>query len=154
MLPPGVKTLIVIRRQRDPVTRVHEAKRLLEYLLGTVTEGVRGPDGGEAGVGDRVRAVEGRFSDVRDVMWALGVRNRLEHPSHQDAGPSRAEIERAAGHLVRAIEEIAPHVGREFARAAGYRGRMARESRREDGKPGKSLARVGLLRRIRGVLGR
>ena len=123
MLPPGVKTLKAIRRQRDPVTRVHEAKRLLEYLLDAMTPGLTDGRGREAFLGDMVRAQEGCFSNVRDVMFAIGVRNRLDHPSVREAPPREDEIERAGWHLVRAIEEILPHAPKELARDAGYRRR-------------------------------
>ena len=121
MLPPGVKTLKAIRRQRDPVTRVHEAKRLLEYLLDAMTPGLTDGRGREAFLGDMVRAQEGCFSNVRDVMFAIGVRNRLDHPSVREEPPKADEIERAGWHLVRAVEEVLPHAPREVAREAGYR---------------------------------
>lgn len=121
MLPPGVKTLKTIGRQRDPITRVHEAKRLLEYLLDAMTPGLTDSQGREAFLGDMVRAQERHFSNVRDVMFAIGVRNRLDHPSVREEPPSAAEIERAGRHLLRAIEEILPHAPREPAQDAGYR---------------------------------
>ena len=121
MLPPGVKTLKAIRRRRDPITRVHEAKRLLEYLLDAMSPGLTDGRGREAFLGDMVRAQEEHFSNVRDVMFAIGVRNRLDHPSVREEPPKPDEIERAGWHLVRAIEEILPHAPRELAREAGYR---------------------------------
>lgn len=120
-LPPGVKALKAVRAQRDPVTRVHEAKRLLEYLLDAMTPGLTDGRGREAFLGDMVRAQEGCFSNVRDVMFAIGVRNRLDHPSVREEPPASDEIERAGDHLVRAIEEVLPHAPKELARAVGYR---------------------------------
>ncbi len=122
MLPPGVKKLSQIKQQKDPITRVHEAKRLLEYLLDAMTPGLTDQHGREAFLGDRVREVEKHFSDVRDVMFAIGVRNKLDHPSADEEPPTADEIERAGLHLLRAIEDILPHAPERLAAAVGYRG--------------------------------
>ncbi|MDQ7014684.1 MAG: hypothetical protein Q9O74_12445 [Planctomycetota bacterium] len=134
MLPPGVKKVSQIKQQKDPITRVHEAKRLLEYLLDAMTPGLTDQHGREAFLGDRVREVEKHFSDVRDVMFAIGVRNKLDHPSVGEQPPAADEIERAGLHLIRAIEDILPHAPTKLATAAGYR-KPAKKKPTKKGSP-------------------
>ncbi|MCA9287891.1 MAG: hypothetical protein KDA05_04855 [Phycisphaerales bacterium] len=118
-LPPGVKTLAQVRKQADPITRVHEAKRLLEFLLVESLPDLEGPDGRDPFLSDYARARESCFSSIRDVMWAIGVRNRLDHPKRGDEPLRPEEIERAGEHLVRAVEDFLPHAPDGVATAAG-----------------------------------
>lgn len=118
MLPAGVKRLDQVKGLADPIARVHDAKRLLEFVLVEMTPDLRGQEGRDVFLSDRVRHLEARFSKVADVMFAIGVRNRLDHPRRGDEPLRADEIERAGQHLIRAIEEVLPHAPGAVAGAA------------------------------------
>lgn len=137
-LPPGVKTLAQVRKQADPITRVHEAKRLLEFLLAESLPDLEGPDGRDPFLSDYAKACESCFSNIRDVMWAIGVRNRLDHPKRGDEPLRPEEIERAGNHLIRAIEDFLPHAPDAVATAAGQQAKPKAEPKPKTASKGKA----------------
>jgi len=117
MLPPGKYPLPVIRREKDPVRKVTDSATLLEYLLTSIQPELKRNDGKPLMLGDRVQSYEHLFTDVRDVNFALGVRNFLVHADADRGHPSMPqEIERAADHLLRAIDDVLPYVPPDIAR--------------------------------------
>ena len=118
LLPPGVNSLQAVKQQSDPIRRVHEAKRLLEYVLAVMVPNLKDSAGRDAAVSDRVRHFERHFSKIADIMFAIGVRNQLDHPK-PGSGPTAEEIKRAGEHLIKAIEEILPHAPKSIKADAG-----------------------------------
>ena len=64
---------------------------------------------------------EDRFTNVRLVNWALGVRNTLAHPGEDKRQYTPTEIQNAASHLVQAVKDLLPYTTPEVA--ARIRGR-------------------------------
>ena len=86
-LPPGVKSLTEIRKNTNSIQRVREAKRLLEFLLNAMVPTLQRRDGSDAFIGDRVQHLAEHFSNIADVMFAIGIRNKLDHPKVSEAPP-------------------------------------------------------------------
>ena len=121
MLPRGVETLKHIRAEPDAFERLLTAKRTLEYLVEPLTRDLKRENGSDAFLSDRLLYLKDRFASVADLMFAMGVRNKLDHPSPAEMPPSDDEIARAAGYLFGAIKVILPHAPLEVAVEVGLK---------------------------------
>ena len=97
-----MKTIRDVRDTVDPGAKVIYAACLLEYVLQNSA-----PNYTDATLGELVQTSD-TFNDRsrRDINFALGLRNRIAHPSLDDSVPSDRELLRAANHLLTGVEAI------------------------------------------------
>src|SRR5437868_6333702 len=107
MLPLGVYPVTRIAQEKNPAARVIQLVSLLEYLLSFVSPGLIGKDGKPVTIGEYVDANRGLFPTPANVFFGIGVRNNIVNAKATDA--TEEEIQRAAGYLFQAIQEIRAH---------------------------------------------
>lgn len=118
-LPPGKKPLREIEQQADASERVIDLTIVIDYALAAL-------DPPEAPAkplspSDRMKRHAAWFSSIKDLMFAVGVRNDLVHAkSAAQRLPTDSEIKRAAKILRNGLLEILPRIpadlGREIIR--------------------------------------
>lgn len=117
-LPLGKKPLPVIRRLNDPVDRIEDYAKLLEWLL-VIHVSAGEPDEQLEFLGAHVQRHANKFSDIQFVNAAIGIYNDIKHakPAKDRPPPTEAQIEGAAENLEAAILEILPYVPEPVQRA-------------------------------------
>jgi hypothetical protein len=111
-LPPGKKPLRLVEQQSRAEDRVVDLVVLLDYALAALEGGAEtAGQGGRklASPSERVKRHAERFQSLPDVLFAIGVRNDLVHPtSRGERVPTAAETKRAAKALRRALVDLLP----------------------------------------------
>lgn len=110
-LPLGKKPLPVIRRVNDPIDRIEDYAKLLEWLL-VIHVSAGEPDEQLEFLGAHVQRHAHKFSNIQFVNAAIGVYNDIKHakPAKGRPPPTEAQIEGAASNLETAVLEILPYV--------------------------------------------
>jgi hypothetical protein len=138
-LPPGKKPLREIEQQADAAARVIDLTILLDFALASLDpKTIDRP----LAPSDRIKRHSEWFASLKDLMFAVGVRNDLVHAKSAAARtPTAAEIKRAAKILRAGLLEALPHVDGELARAIVEDSHADQDrSRRAKPKPRKATA--------------
>ena len=109
MLPPGIHPIAEIEQEHSPENQVTKLVSLLMYLLTKINPNVTSQDGQTVKTRERIEANTHLFTSVPDILLAIRVRNTIIHPEDRDTPPTAAEINRAAKHLMNAVNEIRDH---------------------------------------------
>ncbi len=117
-LPLGKKPLPVIQRVADPVDRIEDFAKLLEWLLVIHVPGADEAEG-LGYLGEHVQRHADKFSNIRFVNAAIGIYNDIKHakPVKDRPPPTKVQIEGAAKNLEQAVLEILPYVPEPVRRA-------------------------------------
>ena len=111
MIPDTVRSLAEIRQMPGQDERLIHAVSLLDFLLAVSTRFGRG---GFETLGAAVNRHEDMFTEIANLNFALGVRNKIAHPRPENAGDPDlypVAVQRAAGYVLDAIErDIAQYV--------------------------------------------
>jgi hypothetical protein len=106
MLPPNFLTIPQIQHERHAGSKLIHLTALLEFVLRQYNPGVTGADEGrEPKVGERVLADKHLFDNVKNVLWALRVRNSFAHVMEQVEFSER-DHRNAVDYLIEAIGAV------------------------------------------------
>jgi len=106
MLPPNFLTIPQIQRERHAGSKLIHLTTLLEYVLKLYNPKVTGAEEGrEPKVGERVLADKQLFENVKNVLWALRVRNSFAHVMEHVEFTER-DHRNAVDYLIEAIGDV------------------------------------------------
>lgn len=106
MLPPNFLTIPQIQHERYAGSKLIHLTTLLEYVLKLYNPNVTGAEEGrEPKVGERVLADKHLFDNVKNVLWALRVRNSFAHVM-ENADFTERDHRNAVDYLVEAIGDV------------------------------------------------
>lgn len=138
-----VESVFSLRQIPRPEWRLVRAVSVLERSLLIVDPSLRNAEGKVVSIGEIVNERYRDFfgDDIRRLNWALGIRNDVIHATGDDV--TRLEIERAAEHVINALETFAMSLndelfgglktkltGRQRKRKRGQRRTRSRRTRR------------------------
>src|SRR5262249_7355957 len=110
------RSIHAIEDETDLPVKLRDAVALLEFLLTTIPSPSAAAGTQPIDLPSRIRNHEKLFGHLKEVLWAVGIRDRLMSTRGGQPSPEELDLETAAGVARDAVREPLPAVPRDVSR--------------------------------------